>query len=213
MNATADSPPKLISSDFDGINRYWDNVNVTHAAKILPGEYFVSGHGELITTVLGSCIAACVRDRQLGIGGMNHFMLPHVSSYRGDSASKMLSAAGRYGNVAMERLINCILKFGGRRERMEFKIFGGANVLDIDSEVGYRNIQFVTEYLKLERFTISAEDVGGVHPRKVNYYPKTGRVLIKKLRRMNGDTLKNRERRYYKELDQNPVQSDIEVFT
>lgn len=205
--------PPLLSKEFRGVNRYWDNSNHSHAAKILPGEYFVSAHDELITTVLGSCIAACVRDKVTGIGGMNHFMLPHVESYTGNTAHKMLSVAGRYGNVAMEKLINCILSNGGSRDRLEFKIFGGGRVLDIDSEVGCRNIMFITEYLKLERFTVAAEDVGGAHPRKVNYFPKTGKVMMKKLRRINGSALRNRELRYHTEIDNRPIEGDITVFS
>ncbi|MBO6557727.1 MAG: chemoreceptor glutamine deamidase CheD [Pseudomonadales bacterium] len=214
MNTTvSDKSPPLLSTEFDGINRYWDHSNITHAAKILPGEYYVSAQGELITTVLGSCVAACIRDRSSGVGGMNHFMLPHAESYKGNTAKKMLSVAGRYGNVAMEKLINCILSNGGNRDNLEFKIFGGARVLDIDSEVGYRNIQFVTEYLKLEEFRIEAEDVGGVHPRKVNYFPETGKVMMKKLKRINGSSLKNRELRYHDELDQQPIEGDVTFFT
>ena len=205
--------PRLLSEEFNNINRYWDNSNSAHAAKILPGEYFVSQAGELITTVLGSCVAACVRDKVKAIGGMNHFMLPHVSSYRGDATSKLLSVAGRYGNVAMERLINCILANGGRRQDLEFKVFGGARVLNIDSEVGHRNILFITEYLRLENFVLEAEDLGGSLPRKVNYFPKTGRVMMKKLHRIQGSTLQHREQSYYRELDREPIKSEITFFT
>ena len=205
--------PRLLSADFSDINRYWDRANMTHAAKILPGEYFVSAKGELITTVLGSCIAACVRDRTSGIGGMNHFMLPRVATYQGTTAKKMLSVAGRYGNVAMERLINCILANGGQRNQLEFKIFGGARVLDIDSEVGNRNILFITEYLQLENFRVDAQDLGGVFPRKVNYYPGTGKVLVKKLRRIQGTVIQDREQNYYQSIDDKPVESDITFFS
>ena len=210
--AVESKTPKLISDEFSSINRYWDNTNQAHAAKLLPGEYYVSGEGELITTVLGSCVAACVRDRLHGIGGMNHFMLPHVSSYQGNTARKMLSVAGRYGNVAMEKLINCILANGGSRDRLEFKVFGGARVLDIDSEVGNRNIQFITEYLKLEQFNVEAVDVGGLYPRKVNYFPKTGTVMLKKLRRIRGSSLHDREQQYFRRLDREPAQGDITFF-
>ncbi len=204
--------PRLISDEFLDINRYWDHVNKTHAAKIAPGEYYVSGTGELITTVLGSCIAACVRDVRLGIGGMNHFMLPSVNSYSGDWNKKLLSVAGRYGNLAMEKLINCILANGGKRSQLEFKIFGGARVLDIDSEVGTKNIMFITEYLRAENFTVEAYDLGGPNPRKVNYFPDSGVVMMKKLGRLNGQTLQLREREYYNELGQQAIESDVTVF-
>ena len=144
---------------------------------------------------------------------MNHFMLPHVNSYTGDKNRKLLSAAGRYGNVAMERLINTILGSGGQRQHLEFKIFGGAHVLNIDSEIGTRNIMFISEYMRLEKFRVEAHDLGGALPRKVNYFPDTGRVMMKKLRRIQSSTLEHRERAYYQELDQKPVESEVTLFT
>ena len=204
--------PQTLAPHFDAVNRYWDNANQVFAAKITPGEFYVSAAGEMVTTVLGSCISACVRDRVSGVGGMNHFMLPHVTTYRGDQSRRLLSAAGRYGNVAMERLINSILSSGGRRDNLEFKVFGGASVLDIDSEVGQRNILFISEYLRLEDFAIAAQDLGGELPRKVNYFPRTGRVLMKKLRRLNGSTLQRREKAYFQQLDQETVESEVTLF-
>ncbi len=206
-------PPKLLNEEFSGINRYWDNTNESHAAKILPGEYYVTNSGELITTVLGSCVAACVRDKVKGIGGMNHFMLPQVSSYQGDTTRKLLSVAGRYGNLAMEKLINCILSNGGHRENLEFKVFGGASVLDIDSEVGHRNVLFITEYLRVENFRIHAHDLGGSMPRKVNFFPEDGRVMMKRLRRIKGSTLRHREHSYLRELDRQSIQTEVTLFT
>ena len=205
--------PPLISGEFTFVNRYWDQGNQVFAAKLLPGEYFVSAAQEMITTVLGSCIAVCVRDPVLGIGGMNHFMLPMISSYTGDHNSKLLSVAGRYGNVAMEKLINCILQNGGNRFNLEFKIFGGARVLDIDSDVGNRNIMFITEYLQHENYIVQAHDLGGPHPRKINYFPDTGIVLVKKLKRIRGTTLQLREQAYSAELEQEPVESEVTLFT
>ena len=205
--------PPLLTEEFRGINRYWDRVSDLPAAKILPGEFYVSSQGEVISTVLGSCVSACVRDRNTGIGGMNHFMLPRHSSYRGDPARKLLSIAGRYGNVAMERLINCVLGHGGRRENLEFKVFGGARVLDIDSEVGQQNITFISEYLRTENFKIVAQDLGGDLPRKIKYFPRDGRVMMKKLRRVQGYTLHHREQSYYKKLDETPVKTDVTFFT
>ena len=205
--------PPLISDEFVSINRYWDQANNTFSAKILPGEYFVSLAQELITTVLGSCIAVCVRDPVLKIGGMNHFMLPKINSYTGSRNKKLLSAAGRYGNVAMERLINCILQNGGNRFNLEFKIFGGARVLDINTDVGNRNIMFITEYLKHENFLVESHDLGGPHPRKVNYDTDTGTVLMKKLRVVRGSTLQLREQAYSAELEQEPVVSEVTMFT
>ncbi len=205
-------PGPLIDDQFADINRYWDHRHKMLAAKILPGEFYVTGSGELISTVLGSCVAACVRDRVNGIGGMNHFMLPHVDTYEGSLPNKLLSVAGRYGNVAMERLINCILTHGGQRHRLEFKIFGGARVLDIDSEVGQRNILFISEYLRIENFETEAKDLGGSLPRKLNYFPVTGKVMVRKLRRIKGSTLGDREARYSQALSTTRTGNDVTLF-
>lgn len=213
LNSDEKKIPEILSDEFLGINRYWDNSNEISASKILPGEYFVSREDELITTVLGSCISVCVRDPVARVGGMNHFMLPKVGGYSGDHTTRLLSEAGRYGNVAMERLINCILKNGGSRFNLEFKIFGGARVLDIDLDVGNRNIMFITEYLQQENFLVESHDLGGPFPRKINYFPRTGKVLVKKIRRLKGSTLKLREQAYSRALDKLPVESEVTFFT
>jgi chemotaxis protein CheD len=127
--------PKAIAG-FESINRYWDTTNNIYAAKILPGEFYVTMTGELITTVQGSCVSACVRDTATGIGGMNHFMLPAGISRTGKTWSNTpVNAQTRYGNIAMERLINVILAGGGKRQNLEIKLFGGGRVLQIDSDI------------------------------------------------------------------------------
>lgn len=112
ISETQDLPPAL--PGFEHVNRYWDVRMSLPAAKILPGEFYVSRTGEMIVTVLGSCVSACIRDRQLGIGGMNHFMLPHKGAHSTEVWGSAVSSASRYGNWAMEFLINEILKLGGR---------------------------------------------------------------------------------------------------
>ncbi|MHB1334221.1 MAG: chemoreceptor glutamine deamidase CheD, partial [Sulfuriferula sp.] len=136
-------------------NIYYDRTFDCDAAKILPGEYYYTGKEMLIVTVLGSCVAACIRDRVSGIGGMNHFMLPDS----GNEANSPLSASMRYGAYAMEVLINQLLKAGARRENMEAKVFGGGNVLRgfTTINVGERNAQFVRDYLRAENMRIIAE--------------------------------------------------------
>jgi chemotaxis protein CheD len=179
----ADSPrlPTALAQ-FGHIRRAWDTELGVPVAKLLPGEYYVTRHDELIFTVLGSCVSACVRERKLGIGGMNHFMLPlDRSGGMSAWADNLVSSATRYGNVAMEILVNDILKLGGQRANLEFKVIGGGNVLDIALDVGGRNAQFVREYLKTEGFLISAEDLGDRFARKVYYSPTTGKVRVKRL--------------------------------
>jgi chemotaxis protein CheD len=173
-------PPAL--PNFEHIRRVWDAEMGVPVAKLLPGDYYVTCHDEAIFTVLGSCVSACVRERKMGIGGMNHFMLP-LDRSGGTSAwaENLVSSATRYGNVAMERLINDIMRLGGQRSNLEFKVIGGGKVLDMALDVGARNAQFVRDYLKTEGFLIAAEDLGDSFARKLYYSPATGKVRVKRL--------------------------------
>ena len=197
---------------FDHIKRYWDNQHQVFAAKIIQGEYYVSTHGEMISTVLGSCVSACIRDTHLGIGGMNHFMLPDSGRMRDEWKDSPVDMALRYGNVAMERLINCILMQGGRRERLEVKLFGGGRLLDITTDIGGNNIEFVRGYLKTENLRVESEDLGGEFPRKLVYYPASGRARVKKLLRLHNETLIQRERTYLETLRNQPVRGAVDLF-
>jgi chemotaxis protein CheD len=162
----------------------------------------------LIVTVLGSCVSACIRDRMTGLGGMNHFMLPDG----GDSGP--VSASMRYGGYAMEVLINDLLKAGARREHLEAKVFGGGAVLRgfTAMNVGERNAAFVTSFLKTERIPVLAEDLNDVYPRKVYFFPRTGKVLVKKLMQTHNDTLARRELDYARRLKVEPVGGEIDLF-
>lgn len=191
-------------------NVYYDRTFDCDAAKILPGEYYFTSKDMLIVTVLGSCVSACIRDRVTGIGGMNHFMLPD-----GGDAESPVSASMRYGTYAMEVLINDLLKAGARRENLEAKVFGGGNVLRgfVAMNVGERNAQFVRDYLRAESIRVVAEDLNDIYPRKVYFFPRTGKVLVKKLRQLNNNTLVNREQDYANRLQSIPVAGDIELFS
>jgi len=162
----------------------------------------------MITTVLGSCVSACIRDRVNGIGGMNHFMLPD-----GGNDDSPVSSSMRYGTYAMEILINEVLKAGARRENLEAKVFGGGAVLRGFSaiNVGERNAKFVRDYLRTENIRICAEDLNDIWPRKVNYFPRTGKVMVKKLKR-NDAALEMKERDYAGKLAQKPVGGAIDLF-
>ncbi|XBS18944.1 chemoreceptor glutamine deamidase CheD [Methylomarinum sp. Ch1-1] len=198
---------------FSGIKRYWDRQHEMTAAKLLPGEYYVTRDDELITTVLGSCISACIRDRELAIGGMNHFMLPETSVERltgGDEA--VVGTATRYGNYAMEHLINSILRYGGKRKNLEVKLFGGGKIIPTLGDVGQRNIDFVLEYIDTEALKLVSRDLGDIYPRKVNYYPRTGRVRVKKIKDLHNDTIVNRERQYRSAIKDIPVEGEVELF-
>ncbi|MEM7207169.1 MAG: chemoreceptor glutamine deamidase CheD [Pseudomonadota bacterium] len=199
--------------EFGHINRFFDKHTGMATAKILPGEYYVSCEDEIISTVLGSCISACIRDPIFGVGGMNHFMLPDNGEIA-KGAAGAASLATRYGGFAMEHLINDILKYGGKKKNLEFKLFGGARVISGlgASHVGQRNCEFVRNYLQTEGFSITSEDMLGQNPRKVLYYPKSGRVRVKLIEKLHNDTIVQRERQYQTSLDSSPVEGDIELF-
>jgi chemotaxis protein CheD len=191
-------------------NVYYDRTFDCDAAKILPGEYYYTDKDMLIVTVLGSCVSACIRDRVRGLGGMNHFMLPDG----GGDGSSPVSASMRYGTYAMEVLINDLLKAGARRENLEAKVFGGGAVLRGFSSmnVGERNAAFVTRFLKTERIPVLAEDLNDIYPRKVYFFPRTGKVLVKKLMQTQNETLAKRELDYASRLKKAPVGGAIDLF-
>lgn len=167
---------------------YSDHHFQYDAVKVLPGEYFVSGDDLIIMTVLGSCISACIWDPKIRAGGMNHFMLPD-----GDSSDGF----GRYGSYAMELLINEMLKKGARRETMQAKVFGGAQVMAgfTSMNVGERNTKFVLDYLATERIPVVSQDVLDIHPRKVCFFPVSGKALVKRLAHSHPETLAVEERK------------------
>lgn len=191
-------------------NIYYDTIFKCNAAKLLPGEYYYTDKEMVIVTVLGSCVSACIRDRVKGIGGMNHFMLPDPG---GDGESPV-SPSMRYGTYAMEILINDLLKAGAKRENLEAKVFGGGNVLKgfNSINVGERNAQFVRNFLRAERMRIVAEDLNDIHPRKVYFFPRTGKVLVRKIRELRNATLVQREAEYAKRLKIETVCGDIDLF-
>ena len=179
------------------------------AAKVLPGEYYWTAKEMVIVTVLGSCVSACIRDRHSGVGGMNHFMLPS-----GGESDNPLSVSMRYGTHAMEILINELLKAGAARQNLEAKVFGGGNVLaGLQAlNVGERNALFVQEYLQAEKIRVVAEDLNDIYPRKLAYFPRTGRALVKKLASSTTHDLAVREQRYVKSLQSAPASGEIELF-
>lgn len=190
---------------------YFDRTFDTEAAKISPGEYYFTDQNMMIVTVLGSCVSACIRDSMTGIGGMNHFMLPDSAKADRDSP---VSESMRYGTYAMEVLINQLLRSGARRENLEAKIFGGGNVLRsfTTNNVGNRNAAFVKKYLKDEGIRVTGEDLLDIYPRKVYFFPKTGKVLVKKLKQLNNYTLVKREEAYSSKFKTSDVGGEVDLF-
>lgn len=192
-------------------NHYFDRNFNLEAAKILPGEYYVTGRDMVLVTVLGSCVSACIRDRASGIGGMNHFMLPDA----GTDQSNPLSSSARYGTYAMEMLINQLIKLGAKRPNLEAKVFGGGAVLRgfTVANVGERNAAFVEAYLKMEGIKIVARDLLDIYPRKIYFFPNSGRVLVKKLKSVHNNTIVEREKEYGSRLQVSKVEGDVELFS
>jgi len=166
---------------------YYDAHFHNEAVKVLPGEYFVFDEDILVMTTLGSCIAACIWDRDKRIGGMNHFLLP-------DSGGG--AESGRYGSFAMELLIGELVKRGATRSTMEAKVFGGGAVISGMNtiNVGERNTTFVMDYLRTERITIVSKDVMDIYPRKVCFLPASGKAMVKRLASANTEALAAQER-------------------
>ncbi|MBL8384929.1 MAG: chemoreceptor glutamine deamidase CheD [Burkholderiales bacterium] len=196
-----------------GPKLYFDPQVGLDAAKIRPGEYYASARDMVIVTVLGSCVSACLWDETRKVGGMNHFMLPDA----GANGVDMFGESGRYGAFAMELLINELIKMGAQKSRLKAKVFGAGNVMQSlsSSNVGERNAEFVERFLGNEGIPILARDLLDVWPRKVYLFPTTGRVLVRKLKTLNNDTIITRERAYTSQLrtsKSDQTAGDIELF-
>ncbi|HET7611181.1 MAG TPA: chemoreceptor glutamine deamidase CheD [Rhodanobacteraceae bacterium] len=200
-----------VLSGFEHIRR-WREAGGGVSVKILPGEYYATVQDEVITTVLGSCVAACVHDPESGVGGMNHFMLPEPSPHAGRWGGSLAGRAARYGSDAMEQLVNTVLKAGGARARLRVKIFGGGRILTRMTDIGARNIEFVRRYLEAESLALAAEDVGGVTPRQIRFHAGSGRVQVRRLDGIAVADLVDRERRYLKQLANHPIKGGVELF-
>lgn len=197
-------------AELPAVRRYFDTALGKHVVRVVAGEhYFTSDRNEVIITVLGSCIAACIRDPVAEVGGMNHFMLPdRQSSHWGADAY----SAMRYGNVAMERLINDLLKNGAERGRLEVKVFGGANVIRSRNAIGTQNAAFVRDYLYSEGFAMAAEDLEGGRPRRIHYDPASGEVVRFWLNRTDDLAIMNAEAEYQKSLKPQDMAGSVELF-
>jgi chemotaxis protein CheD len=178
------------------------------AVKLGPGEFYVTGlDREVISTVLGSCVSVCVRDADVGIGGMNHFMLPHSDDGRWSGAS----AAMRFGNFAMERLVNEILKRGGERRRLEAKIFGGASIGSDPFGIGPRNADYAERYFVHEGMRVLARDLRGRAARRLLYRPACGRAFVQELTMPPRAVLAD-EAAYARNLPQAAAAGSVELF-
>ena len=177
--------------------------------KVYSGDCYVTDKPDkVMVTILGSCISACIRDPKIKVGGMNHFLLPDTTNV-GDSPN-------RYGAYAMEQLINDILKKGGDKKRLEVKLFGGGNVIDSSAMIGDKNVQFIRQYMLSEGLLVTQEDLGGKAPRRIHYYPETGKVMMRKIEKKDELESVTKEEKAYKQKitqqSQHQDEGDVELF-
>ena len=207
------------------LNSYWDNRFKRTAVTLLPGDFYAGLDDNVLVTVLGSCIAVCLYETELKIGGMNHFMLPQAV---GDGLSNknilnnkslvftyQYSKAARYGHAAMELLINEIIKLGGHRKNLIAKVFGGSSMSNIVNgeanntlssstlNIGQKNIAFVHDYLAIENIPIVSKDLGGHQARKVYFMAAKNEVYVKTINNHDNKTIIQREQTYLNSSDLN----------
>jgi chemotaxis protein CheD len=204
--------PRLSGAVGEASTLYFEREFERNAVKLLPGEYFVSEDDIVLSTVLGSCIAACIWDRNAKVGGMNHFMLPGDPSRAGTDADP-IGLAGRYGVFAMEQLINELIKRGARKSNLEAKLFGGGAVLRNFTalNVGERNAEFVLNFLGTEGIRIASQDLLDVFARRVAFFPVSGRALCRKLPQADAAVV-SAEQQYNAKLNTNKAGGDVELF-
>ncbi|GIX21973.1 MAG: putative chemoreceptor glutamine deamidase CheD [Gammaproteobacteria bacterium] len=204
MNEPAEKPPAR--------KPRLDPASGRPLVSIRMGEVYVTDGDEVISTVLGSCIAVCVRDRERGVGGMNHFMLPTVS-LRDNSLWELtdVNTAARYGSHAMEYLINAVLQKGGRRNHLEFKLFGGGDILGAFTSVGADNVRFIRRYMQEEGYGVAAECLGRPYPIKVQFHPASGVARVKHLKEKVSEVAAE-EKRYLRNLMEVEVGGEVELF-
>ncbi|MFI4984036.1 MAG: hypothetical protein ACHP6I_02430 [Rickettsiales bacterium] len=198
-----DTEKNQVGDYYTGPDRYYDQVQEKTIVKIYSGGcYSTATTGELIVTILGSCIACCMHDPVLKIGGMNHFLLP------GDNNS---ATSARFGIHSMELLINELLKKGAIKSRLEVKIFGGARVMQYTQNIGDKNIEFVKGFITKEKLLLTGEDVGGLSPRRLHFFPDSGKVMLRKLQRVEDLRIVEREKEYLENIKKQTDKKDDDV--
>jgi chemotaxis protein CheD len=180
--------------------------------SVAPGDHYVTDKSsEIVVTLLGSCVAACVRDTITGVGGLNHFLLPSSDSH---DLAQGSDEAMRFGDYAMEQLLNSIYRRGGNRGRIEVKMFGGARVLGGSSmlRIGEQNIAFVEKFCRNEGFPIVARSVGGTAPRRLRFHPATGKAWVQELDKSSAVTVSAEEENYRRKMARAQPAGDVEFF-
>jgi len=209
MNAAEKILQEKPLSGFENIIRHWDPFRKFVVAKVMPGQVYVTKHHELITTLLGSCIAVCMQDKVNGVGGMNHFKLPAPP---GRNTAKDISNDTNYGIYAMELLINGIITNGGDRKLLQCKIFGGGNVVQsISSNIGEKNINFVQDFMRQEGIRVVHQSTGGTAGQQVYYHPITGNYFSVTQGQKSLEEVKKAEADYLAKVN-NEMDDDSIIF-
>ena len=205
MSDSSRPTPSLVERRNTGFPTPKDHTVV----KLFSGDCYVTDKPNyMLVTILGSCVSACIRDPIAGVGGMNHFLLPDG----GDVDFEHASQATRYGAYAMEQLINGIISKGGQKSRLEVKLFGGGNVIKSNTLIGDRNVQFVKQFLRREGLLVSSADLGGTYPRRIHYYPDTGKVMMRNLRRKEDYDVVKEEQQFAASLTKKPFEGEVDLF-
>lgn len=195
-------------ADIPAGSNYYDHKFGKIVHKINEGGFCVLSRSDhIIMTTLGSCISVCMVDPVIRVGGMNHFLLPE-----GRDIEKRNSFCLRYGNNAMERLLNEILKRGGQKSRLVLKAFGAGNVLSINASIGAKNRIFLKHYIADEGMKLETCDLGGDFPRQVAFYPSTGKVLVRLLRRADDLEIGRKEEKFRRKIEKQHISGAIELF-
>ncbi|HEY4341877.1 MAG TPA: hypothetical protein VGM97_18180 [Steroidobacteraceae bacterium] len=215
QSAMPTRPPPLPQGlpGFTDAARFWERDTGRWTVKLLPGECYVTRQDEAIVTVLGSCISACIRDPDTGLGGMNHFMLPDRREGFSGSPASGFNEINRYGCFAMESLINHLARHGAQRQRLELKVFGGGRILKPMIDIGARNIAFIHSWARTEGIRLASQDLGGIQPRKLVYFPASGRARVLKLPAIENRGVADRELSYLEHLVEEPNEGQVEIFT
>lgn len=199
------------SADGDGLRTdgsYLDSEFGAYVVPVVLGHHRISSRDDdMLVTTLGSCVAACINDPVVRVGGMNHFLLPGSPS-----GGEGFGVATRYGSVAMEWLINDLLTRGARRERMEVKLFGASRVIDTSLDVGAANAAFAVDYVRREGLALAVQDLGGDKGRRVHFFPTTGRAFRRLLRPEAELETVHQEMDYLQALRRTPVEGEMELF-
>ena len=176
-----------LADPFHDKGSYFDPEFGTVAVKIVAGECFATAEPVAITTTLGSCVSVCLYDLERGVGGMNHFMLPELlqggkSALCTGACDSNSTNCARYGSCAMRQLLQRLELLGASRRRLAAKLFGAGQVMAMATDIGGNNAAFAIAYLKQHGIPIIATDLGECCPRKVVFFPTTGRAWVKRMR-------------------------------